>query len=196
MQDSHTIFRVVAVQRYRQRREQAVLPRAIAPRTFVCLWLLLGLLAAGGILACLTPVPTYASGPAIVIYSQDDPEGMRGQVLVFGFVPPEHLPHVQVGQRVFLHVDSMHERLTSSVVAVEPQLVSPAAVRQRFAPDGGAALVISQPAVVVMTRLQVLPAAMPAATYSGSVGHVDVEVGSRQLLSLVPWIGQIWGSIP
>ncbi len=180
------IFRAEAVQRYIENREKAVLPRFVTPRTFLCLWLLLGLLVAGGVVAWLTPIPIYASGPAIVVASHDDSESMRDEVLVVAFVPPEHLPHLQVGQRLFLHFDSVGERLSNSVGVVEPQIISPATARQRFAPDGCATLVVPQPAAVVMTRLKALPGDMPTAIYSGTTGHVDVEVGSRRMLSLVP----------
>ena len=37
-----TLFRSEAMQRYAQQQE-AVLPRFVAPHTFTCLWMLLGL---------------------------------------------------------------------------------------------------------------------------------------------------------
>jgi hypothetical protein len=191
VKSKRTIFRTEAVQRYIENRERAVLPRFVTPRTFLCLWLLLGLLVASGIVTWFTPIPVYASGPAIVVASRDDSAGTPDEVLVVAFIPAEHLPYVQVGQRLFVHLDAVGQPLHSSVVDVEPELISPAAARQRFTPDGGAALSVSQPAAVVMARLHALPGDMPTAIYSGSIGHVDVEVGSRRVLSLVPWIGQI-----
>jgi hypothetical protein len=43
-----SIFRAEAVRRYIQNHEEAVLPRLICPRTFLYLWILLGLLLAAG----------------------------------------------------------------------------------------------------------------------------------------------------
>jgi hypothetical protein len=48
---SRSIFRVDAVRRYAQGREVAVLPRFVSPPTWICLWILLGLLMAGGLVA-------------------------------------------------------------------------------------------------------------------------------------------------
>ena len=42
------IFRTEAVRRYIQNHEEAVLPQLICPRTFLYLWILLGLLLVGG----------------------------------------------------------------------------------------------------------------------------------------------------
>ena len=43
------IFRVDAVRRYTQSKEKLVLPRLISPAFFFSLWVLLGLLLAGGV---------------------------------------------------------------------------------------------------------------------------------------------------
>jgi hypothetical protein len=43
-----SIFRGEAVRRYIQNHEEAVLPRLICPRTFLCLWVLLGVLLIAG----------------------------------------------------------------------------------------------------------------------------------------------------
>ena len=62
-----SIFRVEAMRRYAQHRETAVLPRFVSPRTFRCLWVLIGVLAVSGGLASFAQVPVYASGSAIVV---------------------------------------------------------------------------------------------------------------------------------
>jgi hypothetical protein len=45
------IFREDAVRHYAQGREAAVLPRFVSPPTFRCLWAMLALLLAGGVVA-------------------------------------------------------------------------------------------------------------------------------------------------
>lgn len=50
-----SIFRHDALRRYAAARDQAVLPRLVAPRTFVSLWVLAGLLVMSGAVA-LFPV--------------------------------------------------------------------------------------------------------------------------------------------
>jgi hypothetical protein len=43
-----SIFRTEAILRYAQNQSKAVLPRFVCPRTFLCLWILLGLLFLAG----------------------------------------------------------------------------------------------------------------------------------------------------
>jgi len=43
-----SIFRRDAIRRYAQAQGKAVLPRFVCPRTFLCLWMLLGLLFLAG----------------------------------------------------------------------------------------------------------------------------------------------------
>ena len=45
------IFRADAVQRYIQSHQKSILPRFVCPRTFLYLWILLGLLLLAGSLA-------------------------------------------------------------------------------------------------------------------------------------------------
>jgi hypothetical protein len=44
----HSIFRREALRRYAQDQSKAALPRFVCPRTFLCLWILLGLLLLAG----------------------------------------------------------------------------------------------------------------------------------------------------
>jgi hypothetical protein len=53
-----SIFRDEAVRRYVASREQSVLPPVLWPKTFLYLWALLGLLAAGSVITWLAIQPT------------------------------------------------------------------------------------------------------------------------------------------
>lgn len=46
--EPRSIFRAEAVQRYARSQGQATFPRLVCPRTFLYLWLLLGILLLGG----------------------------------------------------------------------------------------------------------------------------------------------------
>jgi hypothetical protein len=76
---------------------------------------------------------------------------------------------------------------------VEPEISAPATVQKRFDLGAGAAQAITQPSAVVMARLESLPTGLPAATYVGSVFRVDIAVGSRRVISLLPLIGHLFG---
>jgi hypothetical protein len=74
------------------------LPRFVSPRTFLCLWVLTGLLAVSGGLASFAQVQVYASGSAIVVDARNNKlQGMLDDVVV-AFLPPEHRSHLEVGQ--------------------------------------------------------------------------------------------------
>jgi hypothetical protein len=187
------IFRLDAIRHYAQRREESVLPRLVSPRTFLGLWLLLGLLVASGFLAWFARVPMYASGSAVVIDSGESPSSPSGEALIVAFVPPEHLQRLRVGQILRLHFDERSKRLGTPIIAVEPGVSSPEVARRRFGLGDGAALAITQPSAIVLARLQPPSSDLPAAVYVGSVYHTQIEVDSRRVISLLPLIGQIFG---
>ncbi len=186
-----SIFRVEAVRRYTQHRETAVLPRFVSPRTFLGLWVLFGLLAVSGGLAWFARVPVYTSGPAIVVDARDNKlQEMPDDVLVVAFFPPENRSRLEVGQRLFLQFPPNGERLRRSIIAIEPEIYSPVAAQRRFALEPSAVLAVAHPAAVALARLEPVPAGVPAPGYVGSIGRVDIEVGSRRIVSLLPFIDQ------
>lgn len=184
-----SIFRPAAVRRYVQSREESVFPRLISPRTFIYLWILLGLLVASGLVAWFAQVPVYTSGLAVVVDWRGKARHIDDDVVLVAFLPPEHL---QVGQNLLMQFDATSERLSRPIIAVEPEISSPDAARKRFALEGGAALAITQPAVVAIAQLEPVPTDLPASAYVGSVYRVDVQVGSRRVISLLPLVGQLF----
>jgi hypothetical protein len=184
------IFRADAVRRYIDSREESVLPRLVSPRIFVFLWLLFGLLAAGGFVAWLAHVPVYASGPGVVVDWTSNASPNPDGVGVVAFVPPEHLPRLRAGQPLFLELGDGRERVRTPIVAVEPTVISPEAARRRFALGAAAAPQITQPAAAAIARWTAPPTGLAASSYVGSVYHADIEVGSQRVISLVPLLGR------
>jgi hypothetical protein len=188
-----SILRVDAIRRYARSREEAVLPRFVSPHTFVCLWILLGLLVASGFIAWCAQVPVYASGPAVVVDGRDKTPSIHEDFVVVAFLPTEHLSRLRVGQTMFLALDPAGRRLSRPILAVEPEISSPDAAQKRFALHAGAALTLSQPVAVAIARWESPPTRLPASSYAGSVYHVDIEVGSRRVMALLPFVGQFFG---
>lgn len=182
------IFRADAVRRHLQGREASVLPRFVSPRSLVCLWLLLGLLAAGLFLTWLAPVPVIVSGTAVVVAGTAGALPSRDAAVLVAFLPPQSLPHLRPGQRVWLAAGPARERWSRRVLAVEPAISSPEAARRRF---GGAAGAIRGPAAVIIARWPPLQDHLPAAAYLGSIYHADVETGRRRLISFLPLAGRL-----
>lgn len=194
MKDANrSIFRADAVRRYMQSRQESVLPRFVSPRTFTCLWLLLGLLGISGFVAWLTKVPIYASGQGVVVDRRGKTNYVGDDVVLIIFLPPENRSRLRAGQTSLLQLDPTGDRTLSPIIAIEPEIASPNAVQRRFALSALAAHAVTQPSAVAIARFKPNPTNLPASTYVGSVYPVDVEVGSRRVLSLLPAIGQIFG---
>jgi hypothetical protein len=189
-----SIFRVDALRRYAQSREEPVLLRLVSPRMFLCLWILLGLLLIGGFLAWLAQVPVYASGSAVVVDGRGKTPSIGDEVLVVAFVPPEHLRRLRVGQMLLLEIGGVGKRSGRSIIAVEPEIIGPDMAQRRFALNAGATPAITQPSAIAIARLDPLITGLPAAAYVGSIYRAEIEVGSRRAISLLPLIGHFFGA--
>lgn len=176
-----SIFRADAVKRYIEGKEKVVLPQWMAPRTLRYLWLLLGVLSMLVGLAWFTAVPVYASGLALIVDLPAERSANNEMALV-AFLPPEKHNDLQVGQRIFVELEP-GKRREQLVAVVEPKIISPDTAQEQFGLS--AAALLTQPAAMVMTSFE-SPSALPATTYIGSVYHVDIEIGSRRVVSLLP----------
>jgi hypothetical protein len=179
-----SLYRPEAVQRYLSAAQQGVLPRFVAPRVLFVLWLLLGLLLAAGAAAWFVEVPVYASGQAVVVPPSEPGAAGLPSFLVVAFLPAENLAKLRVGQTALVDFVGRGERLANPLTAVLPEVSSPAAARQRFGLDAGTAAAVARPSAVAVARLVRWPPATEPASYVGGVYPVEIEVGSRRLLSL------------
>ena len=187
-------YRPEAVRRYMEGRERSVLPRFVSPRIFVCLWLLLGLLVASAVLAWFTEIPIYASGQAMIVRRSDLSVSAPDEIVVAAFLPAENVAHVRQGQVLFLEIDASGRRLSGEILAVEPEISSPEAVRKRFALDTTTGLAVNRPVAVVIAQLEATPGEFPATSYVGSTYPVQVEVQSRWVLTLLPGLDWLLGA--
>jgi hypothetical protein len=185
-----SIFRPTAVRRYTKDRQRSVIPRFISPPTVVCLWLLVGLLTAGGLLTWFARVPIYASGWATVVSLENKDPGGNGFITAM-FLPPEYLSDLRIEQTVFLTWAGESERLKGLVVATSPEIVSPAVVQRHLGLHTNTATMIDSPAAWGMARFESMPAAFPASSYPGQVYAADVEIGSQRIVSRLPLIGPL-----
>lgn len=181
--ETRPIFRREALSHLVQGQEKSVLPRFIRPRTFLCLWILLGLLIVAGVLAWAAQVPVYASGVAVVTES-------KGKLNLVVLVPPESSAKLSVGQTVWVRWPAAREPARTRLTHVEPRIQSPADVRKRFELSSET---VQRAVVVAWADPEgVIPATrdLPAVTHLGSTVQVDVEIGSRRALSLLPFVGE------
>jgi hypothetical protein len=157
------------------------------------LWVLLGLLGAGGVAAWLARVPVYAVGQAIIVPAAEPSRQPGADVQIVAFLPAEYLPRLCPGQSLFaqLNHDQPGGRLKRPINVVEPELCSPETAGKRFPAGLAAAGAITRPAAVVVARWEPVVGGLPGPAYFGSVLPVEVEVGSRRMLSLLPFVGAL-----
>jgi hypothetical protein len=160
----------------------------VAPGIWRYLWLLIGLLGMAGILTWTVPVPVYVSGSAVIVA----PATAAEEMVVVAFLPAAALARLQVGQPLFLPIDVSGMRLQQPITVVESTLFSPQAAQRRFNPNHEAALEISQPVAVAIAPFVPPASDLPAATYASTVSPVDVQIGTRRLLSLLPLVGHFF----
>ncbi|MFN6565702.1 hypothetical protein [Dendronalium sp. ChiSLP03b] len=192
MKDSRrSIFREDAVRRYLEGREKSILPRLVSPRTFIYLWFLLGLLVMSSIIAWFTKVPVYASGSAVVVHWKSK-KGTHEGIVVAAFFPPQHFSSLRTTQKLFLNFDARGDRFSHSIIAVEPEIISPDAIQKQFALNSQIVQQIAGPSAVAIAQLEPIPENLSASAYLGSVGDAKAEVGSQRIISLLPLIGQFF----
>ncbi|GLV54498.1 hypothetical protein KDH_13450 [Dictyobacter sp. S3.2.2.5] len=83
-----------------------------------------------------------------------------------------------------MHIGASKEDLASKVIKIEPGVLSPSAIRQRY---GFMAQIVTQPSIVVLIQID----KVPAATFGGSVLVANVKTGSQRILSMLPGLGSL-----
>jgi hypothetical protein len=185
-----TIFRNKAMQHYTQSREKDILPRFVAPPVFIFLWILLGLLFIATVLAWLEQVPTYVTGSGVVLDQGVGTQNGGNEAVAVVFLPATTSLKVTAGQPIQVQVGSSGPQLSGTIATVKPGVLSPSQARQQYGLNGSLAQVITQPSVAVTVQLG---PGFSTQTYAGSIVNAQVQVGTRRVLSLLPWIGQLIG---
>ena len=186
------IFRSQALQRYMNRHEKTVFPKLIAPRTFIYLWLIVGLLFIGGLCALFAEMPIYASALAVVVEGDANRAEASQEVRVVLLLSPEHLAQLEVNQRVFFRMNRVDALVSRQISGLEPRVLSASAVRSRFALSGEVVSKVNESAVVAFIPLGPLPGGAEASSYVGTSYEAQVEIGRRRLVSLLPLVGRLF----
>jgi hypothetical protein len=186
-----TIFRQSAITAYKQGTEKDVVPRLISWPIVVCLWLLLGVFMAAGLLTWYVRVPAYVDGSGIILAQGDKLAPAYGEAVAVVFLPPDRSAQVRVGLPADVQIGSTGVHLRGTIAKVEPGIMSPDAARTSYRLDGAGALLMTQPSVVVIVRLGTT---LSATAYAGSLVTAKVEIGSQRLLALLPGLGEFLGT--
>ena len=182
---SRRIFRESALRLYNERLEKIELPRLASAPWALLLWLgaLLFLLLTALLLA--VQLPSYATGPGIVLQTERDGGAEPGAVVV-ALLPVEYASQLSAGQPAEITLpgsfdDAGTEDLRAVVMDVEPEPLSPAAARARYSLDGATGRQINGPVAVAIIGVDI-----PAGLWLGSVGEARIELGSRSILARLP----------
>lgn len=178
------MFRSKALTYYARSREKDVLPRFVAPRAFVFLWILMALLLIATLGAWLTQAPTYEVASGVILNTQ----GQNATAVVF--LPATSSLKLRTGLPVLLQIGTVGPQLSTTIATVEPGVMSPEQARTHYALNGNLALVVTEPSIAVTVTLG---SDIPAQMYAGSVVGAQVQVGTRRVLSLLPFIGSLIG---
>ena len=189
---NQSVFRPEALQQYIASREEAVLPKLISPRAFILLWTLITLLFAGGVLGWLASVPVYAEGLAVAVEGKDRRQENGDDLLMVIFLPPDKLSQLKMGQRVFFNLNDEATTTSGSIFEVETRIFSPKAAQEYFALSASAAAKIDGARAVVFTRLDAGASSLPASSSIGASQKAWVEIGSRRVISMLPFIGRMF----
>jgi hypothetical protein len=163
--------------------EKDVVPRLISWPIVVCVWLLLGVLMAAGLLAWYVQVPTYVDGSGVILARGDKLQPAGGDTGAVVFLPADQATRVRVGLPVHVQIGSVGAYVGGTIAHVELGPTSPDTLRKRYRLNGRGSVLITQPSTVVIVRLG---RTLPAAVYAGSLLTAKVEIGSQRLLALFP----------
>ena len=185
-----TIFRQEALQ-YRLRNQgrrstEVSFPRLMARRVMVVLWVLLGMLGIGGVVACLPTVPVSSAGLAIVTTEtwQDS-----GEPIVAVLMQSEYHDRLVPGRSANVLLGTGGQGLEGTVVAVEPEPLEPREVGDLLGLPYSALSMLNGPVTLTWVALD---GASRGDFGMENFGRADLEVGSTPAGSFLPLVGRFF----
>jgi hypothetical protein len=179
-QSQRPLFREPAWQHYLQKREKDILPHFVSPPTFICIWIMLCLAVAVGLFAGTQQVPVLVDGVGLVLTQEQNGAGGKGGTALV-FLPASEAKLVHVGDPSQIQVGLTGPSYSSTIVQVEPGLLSPNDIYKQYGVVCSTMLTITEPSVVVHVGL--VPS-LSSHLYAGSPVRAQVQIGSQHLLSL------------
>ncbi len=180
------IFRQQALQYAIQRREKDILPRLVAPRAFLLLWLILVFIVMAGFLAWNISLPITRAEPGVILSNQT-----TEQAQALFFLSPDQLGLIHNGQSVQIQVGTSSVIFLQKITQIVPQVLSPEQIRQQYGLDASAGLLVQQPSIVAIIKLT---GNISAQQYACSLIRVQIKVGTQRTISLIPFIGTFFGA--
>ncbi|WP_322480684.1 hypothetical protein [Thermogemmatispora sp.] len=189
------IFRQRALHHHLYGREKDILPHFMALPVPMLLWLLFGLLLTAAILAWTTEIPTYTSGPGVVLSAETASARFQIQqyrgTLALIFLPWDAHQKLRPGQPVQLTLPAANLRLSSHIVRILPEVMSPASACTYYTANiQQAPPAVTRPSVAALVPLG---QQLSASVYAGTSLTAQVQTGFTRLVNLLPGIGMLLG---
>jgi hypothetical protein len=183
-----SIFRTRAIDRYMQRQEGHVVLRLVSPRMFFSLWILLLLSVGGGVLVWSIQEPVLVQGQGLVVQAKTmDGKNAQGVIVLLLF-PPAQQANLKVGQPVSINITTANITFNSTIQSIESGVMSPTEISTQINSRLPLAMTIAGPSVVAVAPVEPMSLAQ---TYLGSQSQVQVQIGVRSALSLLPGYSHI-----
>jgi len=181
------IFRKNALKYYMQNKDKTVLPHFISPPIMFLLWCLLGLLVLSVSVIWLWRVPVYLNEVGEI----GTTSGTAQAPVVVVLLTQSQLSQIHPGMSAQLTLGAGGLQWQQSIVAINPKLMSPSELRQRYGLDTSVNLLVIQPSAVALIPVRF---ALPLRLYQGSIVQVKIQVRSQRLISLLPFLGSLGGA--
>lgn len=193
------IFRIEAIRRNSRGGGEAILPQFSSPRIIWLLWTFIGLAVGGGFLLWSMRVPIYAKSIAIPLPSEYSSRSLTQsnpshEPLIAVLIPARPGREVRVGQRVFWSFNKTQPRVSRTIIHVEPLVRSPDSLRATLGLGQQVTASITEPSVIAIVNFGPVPDALEPSAYLGSVYHAEVEVGTKRVISLLPFVNRLIGN--
>jgi hypothetical protein len=191
MKSSRPIFRPEAVRRYAEAREESVLPKFVSPRIMAALWAILMLLIFSGVAVWFTSMPVYASGLGIVVDTENKTVNIEEGTAILVLLPPEAQPALDEGKTILIQVNPSSKPLQRKIVTFAKDASKVNGILKEFDLDNHPAVAKVQPAAVAIVQLEDMEGNVLTNDYIGTIFRADIQVGSRRIASLLPFMDRI-----
>ena len=174
------IFRLNAIKHYVDKQDESVLPRYVTPRSFLILWMLLLLLVCAFSLSYFAQIPINESGVGVVVRDAE-------QALVLAVVLPTNSV-AQAGNQSQIRLGG-DNNVQTQLAQADRAALSLAELKNRYGISAELLPHPNQPVTVALAPLPTTLSHHSAELYEGAHLPVDVTVGSRRLITLLPLPG-------
>jgi hypothetical protein len=119
----------------------------------------------------------------------------QGEMQALIFVPViagQPVPHLNANTPVLLENSPSNFQINGEITSIDADIVSPETAKKRYKLTGNIAELIAQPSLVLHARIITH---LPTAIYDGSIVHASIPNGSLRLLSLLPGVTSLPGSM-